>query len=67
MLSKKIFMKYLNDDVRCMLRENVRPYPQEKVMQDNYQRKLDWDKYKTSLIEEWLERRTVLRDINTVI
>ncbi|XP_033742463.1 uncharacterized protein LOC117328939 isoform X2 [Pecten maximus] len=67
MLSKKVFLKYMNDDVRCMLRENVRAYPKETVMQDNLQRKLDWDEYKSTVIHDWVSTRTILREINTIV
>ncbi|XP_021348294.1 uncharacterized protein LOC110447141 isoform X2 [Mizuhopecten yessoensis] len=67
MLSKKVFLKYVNDDVRCMLRENVRAYPKETVMQDNLQRKLDWDEYKSSIISDWVSTRTILREIHSSV
>ncbi|XP_069129692.1 uncharacterized protein [Argopecten irradians] len=67
MLSKKVFLKYVNDDVRCMLRENVRAYPKENVMQDNLQRKLDWDEYKSTIINDWVSNRTILREINGLV
>ncbi|XP_060065926.1 uncharacterized protein LOC132546234 [Ylistrum balloti] len=67
MLSKKVFLKYMNDDVRCMLRENVRAYPKETVMQDNLQRKLDWDEYRSSVIKDWVSTRTILREISAIV
>jgi len=62
MLSKKVFMKHINDEVRCMLRETVRAYPKDSVMQDNLQRQLDWEEYKVSLIDDWQTHRLVLKN-----
>lgn len=49
MLSKKVYLKYINDNVRNNLRESIRAYPREQKLQENFQTKLDWDDYKSSL------------------
>ncbi|XP_061164367.1 uncharacterized protein LOC133173402 isoform X2 [Saccostrea echinata] len=54
MLSKKVFLKYINDNVRNNLRESIRAYPREQKLQENFQNKLDWEDYKSSLISNVL-------------
>ena len=61
MLSKKIFLKYTNDRVRTLLREKLRPYPTESKLQDKFQTKLDWDSYKTHLLEDVLKHQCTLK------
>jgi hypothetical protein len=50
MLSKKVFLKYINDSVRNSLRESIRAYPREQKLQENFQNKLDWEDYKSSVL-----------------
>ncbi|XP_056011789.1 uncharacterized protein LOC125681074 isoform X4 [Ostrea edulis] len=50
MLSKKVFLKYINESVRNSLRESIRAYPREQKLQENFQNKLDWEDYKSSLL-----------------
>lgn len=61
MLSKKIFLKYTNDRVRTLLREKLRPYPTESKLQDKFQTKLDWDSYKSHLLEDVLKHQYTLK------
>lgn len=51
MLSKKVFLKYINESVRNNLRESIRAYPREQKLQENFQNKLDWEDYKSSLVD----------------
>nr|XP_034301425.1 uncharacterized protein LOC105321563 isoform X4 [Crassostrea gigas] len=51
MLSKKVFLKYINETVRNNLRESIRAYPREQKLQENFQNKLDWEDYKSSLVD----------------
>ncbi|KAJ8297713.1 hypothetical protein KUTeg_024244, partial [Tegillarca granosa] len=50
MLSKKVFLRYLNDKVKIQLRDMSRPYPKEKILQENFQIKSDWELYKKTMI-----------------
>ncbi|OPL33699.1 hypothetical protein AM593_07536, partial [Mytilus galloprovincialis] len=61
MLSKKVFLKYANDRFRRTLREELRPYPTESKLQDTFQTKVDWDKYKTTLLEDVLKQQCSLK------
>ncbi|XP_063412960.1 uncharacterized protein LOC134695604 isoform X5 [Mytilus trossulus] len=61
MLSKKVFLKYANDRFRRTLREELRPYPTESKLQDKFQTKVDWDKYKSTLLEDVLKQQCSLK------
>lgn len=62
MMSKRVFLKYSNDKVKTMLREHVRPYPTESALQDTFQTKVDWDSYKSHLLENVLKNQCILKN-----
>lgn len=67
MMSKRVFLKYSNDRVKTMLREQVRPYPTENALQDTFQTKVDWDSYKSNLLENVLKNQCTLKGATGVV
>jgi hypothetical protein len=57
MLSKKFYMEYASPMVQRMVRHQIRPYPGESALQDNYQTEIEWLEYKKQLIEACTSRR----------
>ncbi|XP_061184684.1 cyclic nucleotide-binding domain-containing protein 2-like [Saccostrea echinata] len=52
MLNKEFFAKHANEQVKKLIRHQVRPYPDEKTFQNNLQIKENWELYKKSLIDD---------------
>ncbi|XP_053399136.1 uncharacterized protein LOC123556796 isoform X2 [Mercenaria mercenaria] len=57
MLSKKVFLKYADQRCKIRVREQIKVYPSENVMQDNMQREADWSLYKETLLNQYIEKK----------
>lgn len=58
LLSKKLFMKYADDNTRHLVKEHVKRYPGESTMQMNLQSEVDWDLYKDKIIQGFLKMKS---------
>lgn len=61
MLSRRFFTRNANDKVKQEVREAVRPYPQEDILQDNLQTEVNWDHFRKHIIRDLVDRRQETR------
>lgn len=57
LISKKVFLKYADQRCKLRVRDQIKVYPSEEVMQDNMQREADWTLYKESLLAKCIEKK----------
>ena len=57
MLSKKVFLKYADQKCRTNVRDQIKVYPSETILQDNMQAEADWSLFKNTLLEGQLKER----------
>ncbi|ESP00112.1 hypothetical protein LOTGIDRAFT_231021 [Lottia gigantea] len=55
MVSKEFYVKHANEQVKKLIRQQVRPYPAEETFQENLQIKTDWEYYKQAMVGEITE------------
>lgn len=52
-------MDNANPVVQRMVRHQIRPYPGDSALQDNYQNKVEWFEYKRHVVKECVKQRLV--------
>lgn len=57
MLSKKVFLKYADQRCKIRVREQIKVYPSEDILQDNMQREADWTVYKEAVLSQYIEKK----------
>ena len=57
MLSKKVFLKYADQKCRTAVRDHIKVYPSEDILQDNMQLEADWSLFKNITLEEQLREK----------
>ena len=61
MLSKKVFLKYADQKCRMLVRDQIKLFPSEEVMQENMQTKADWNEYKDQLLMNYVMKKNKLK------
>ncbi|KAL4230434.1 hypothetical protein ACF0H5_010816 [Mactra antiquata] len=57
MLSKKVFLKYADQRCKMGVREQIKVYPSEEMLQDNMQLEADWTLFKENLLNEYVTKK----------
>ena len=57
MFSKRFFMQHANEQVKKVVRHHAYRYPSEPALQENLQRKVDWELYKRKLIRDVIKNK----------
>ncbi|KAK2168762.1 hypothetical protein LSH36_14g03078 [Paralvinella palmiformis] len=57
MFSKRFFMLHADERVKRMVRHHAYHYPSEPALQENLQRKVDWQLYKRKLIRDIIKNK----------
>ena len=65
MLSKKTFLKYADQKCKTDVREQIRVYPSENLLQDNMQTEADWSLFKSNLLAGQLKERKLRERLQT--
>ena len=65
MLSKKVFLKYADQKCRTDVREQIKVYPTEDILQENMQNEADWSLFKSTLLETQLKDRKLRERLHT--
>ncbi|KAK6172581.1 hypothetical protein SNE40_016208 [Patella caerulea] len=67
MLSKRLFLKYADDRVKKNVTDSIRYYPREATLQENLQIKVDWEKYRRSVIDDTLKMCKELKSVSGLV
>lgn len=57
MLSKKVFLKYADQRCKIGVRDQIKVYPSEEMLQDNMQLEADWTLFKENLLNEYITKK----------
>ncbi|ESP00016.1 hypothetical protein LOTGIDRAFT_230973 [Lottia gigantea] len=61
MLSKRMFLKYADEQVRNHVQTKIRYYPMDATLQENLQTKVNWEQYRQTVLQDTLHNHRKLR------
>lgn len=61
MLSKTVFTRHATEQCKKYVRENVRIFPSEDMLQESLQDKVNWDLYKKELVSDYVTQIKLLQ------
>ncbi|XP_064637081.1 uncharacterized protein LOC135493585 isoform X4 [Lineus longissimus] len=67
LFSKRFFVQHASTEVKQFVHSEVRPFPDNDSLQDKLQVHVDWDKYKTEVVGDFLKQRRLLLDLGAVM